>query len=97
MTFHALVVEDTEDAIGWYESQSPTASVNFKLAVKKALDNILRTPLTYRKVLHEIRIYHIKNFPFIIYYLVIKDTVYVVSIFHTSRNPDVWKKRLDDI
>ncbi len=95
MLFHAAVVKDISQAVLWYEQHSITATNNFKQAVKSALENILSSPLIFRKIYKEIRVYHLKKFPFSIYYFVEDEIIYIISIFHTSRNPDVWKERAE--
>jgi len=35
-----------------------------------------------------------RRFPYSIFYFVENDTAYVVSVFHASKNPRSWKKRM---
>jgi len=52
-----------------------------------------RNPLQFAVVYKDVRRALTERFPFGIFYIIEKDTIYVLAIIHTSRSPKVWKKR----
>lgn len=44
---------------------------------------------------NEIRCKKIEKFPFLIHYTIneIEKTILIFAVFHTSRNPEIWKNR----
>lgn len=79
------------DSCDWYEKQQKGLSLRFRKEIKKSLESINSDPLLYAKRYDtELRFSLLKKFPFIIIYWYDAriNTVFVVSIFHTNRNPE---------
>ncbi len=94
ISVHPQALEETENAIEWYQRRSEIASDNFKSAIKKAFEDISKSPFIYTVTYLDIHVYHLKKFPYSIFYLVENQSIIVLAIFHNSRNPNEWKKRL---
>jgi plasmid stabilization system protein ParE len=92
--FHPQAKKEMEDAIAWYESQSYGLGDRFQRAVENALSQIELRPLAYPKVRSRWRRVLLPRFPYGIIYLPAGETIYILSIFHGSRNPRHWRKRL---
>ena len=63
----------------------------FIRAVDVALATIKKSPMLYPVVLDEMRRCILKKFPFGVFFSIETDCILIVSIFHSSRNPDKLK------
>ncbi len=78
------------DACKWYEKQRPGLAKKLLSEVKHYLKLIAKNPLQFEvKFSNRYRFATLKVFPYFIAYRIEEGTnlVYVISIFHTSRNP----------
>src|SRR5688572_991871 len=87
---------EMEEAFTWYQSKRDGLGREFAECIQKVLDRIAANPEVHPKVYHEIREAIVRRFPYVIYYQVSGDEVVIVSVFHSKRNPDIWKKRVLD-
>lgn len=85
---------DVEDIVIWYEEQRIGLSYDFELCLEAGLDEISRSPNAFQKKYKNIKIRFISRFPYGIHYRFEKDEIVVIGIFHTSRSPKNWSKRL---
>ncbi|MBN8443580.1 MAG: type II toxin-antitoxin system RelE/ParE family toxin [Thauera sp.] len=82
------------DAAGdWYEAELRGLGEAFLDAVEAQLSRIATNPLLYPAVYRDVRKAALKRFPYCIYFRLRGDTVVVLAVFHTSRNPESWKRR----
>jgi len=81
---------DILDAFSWYESRRPGLGKDFELCLEAGLSQLKRDPLLFQKRYKNLRIYFIDRFPYGIHYLIEADTIKVLAVFHTSRNPQRW-------
>ncbi len=77
----------------WYEAQRSGLALVFTTAVQKVFDRIVLQPKTHNAVYRDIRKAVVKGFPFCVFYRERADTIVVISVFHTSRDPEIWKRR----
>ena len=87
-------IMEAEDAAEWYETQRYGLGVRFIRLLKLELDTIAETPLAFPKVRRNIRGRTMGGFPYSIYYAMSDTQVNVIAVFHHSRNPDIWRKRI---
>ncbi len=85
---------DILDAFSWYESQLIGLGVDFELCIEAGLNQIQKNPLIYQKRYKNLHIHFIERFPYGIHYQFEDDTIRVFGVFHMSRNPRRWTKRL---
>jgi ParE toxin of type II toxin-antitoxin system, parDE len=73
----------------WYEEQLIGLGDRFGDSVIRQIELISKTPLVYPSKKPQSRECEIEDFPFLIVYKIypVKNLIYIVSIFHTSRNP----------
>ena len=60
----------------------------------KEVEAILRNPDAFQKKYRNIKIRFISRFPYGIHYRFEKNEIVVIGVFHTSRSPKNWSKRL---
>src|ERR671918_647818 len=82
------------EACQWYARQRANLDIEFMERIDKALSRIFRSPQSYPIVYRTLRRAVVRRFPFAIFYEVIADELRVVAVFHSRRNPDVWKARV---
>ena len=85
---------DLEESSNWYEIRTEGLGHKFMKTFESQLLSIQSNPLRYPKKYKNIRIALIKGFPFVIYFMNEEDHVVVLSVYHTSRNPKKFIKRL---
>jgi len=86
--------EDFENAYQYYNQESKKAAERFYNEVNASFEKIAENPELYSKTDYDLRKYVLQKFPFVIYYKCKENTVQIVSVFHTSRNPEIWKSRM---
>ena len=100
MTYRFQILEaadhDIAEAILQYENVRKGLSVDFELCLEEGYADILNTPLGYQVRYREVRIKFIRRFPYGIHYMVEDDMITVISVFHQSRSPRKWFKRLGE-
>jgi plasmid stabilization system protein ParE len=69
-------------------------SYDFELCLEAGIDAILRNPEAFQKKYKDIKIRFISRFPYGIHYRYKENQIIVIAVFHTSRSPKNWSKRL---
>ncbi len=86
--------DDLLEAYVWYEEQRAGLGEEFLNALDKSRQTLLLNPETYRvRYKKKVRAFLVDRFPFLILYVLEKKEVNVISVFNTSRDPLIWKKR----
>ena len=87
---------DIAGAAEWYDEQRFGLGMELMQRIDEALKQILHQPFGYKKVFMDFRKILTKKFPFFIYYYIDteKKKIEIVAVIHTSRNPLIWKKRI---
>lgn len=81
------------DAYLWYVDQRDGLGEEFHDEVQEYFDVLRQHPTGFPKWRGPFKKINLKRFPFIIVYRVMKDTIIVYSVFHTSRDPSQWGRR----
>jgi plasmid stabilization system protein ParE len=84
------------EAFDWYEKQEPGLGARFRTEVDEMIEDINRRPSSFPKI--ENTRFHravLNKFPFVIIFAQELDTLVIASVFHTSRNPVIWRDRID--
>ena len=90
-----LAKQDIKEAATWYNSKQKGLGKRFTKTVRDKVLYIRQNPKSSSIRYDDTRCAVLDVFPFMVHYTVIdKQKIVVVSaVFHTSRNPDVWKDR----
>ncbi len=84
------------DAIAFYEERDAGLGSRFREAAEAAIDALQKLPSAYPVVAgSDVRRVLTDRFPYVIVFRVESDKIVVISVFHTSRNPIVWRGRID--
>ena len=84
------------DASKWYENQQKGLGKRFLNEIKKAFNDISINPVGFQIRYDDCRVYYTKVFPYSIHYKYIaeKSEIHIKAVFHTARNPEIWKREI---
>ena len=85
---------DLAEAYAWYESRRAGLGEEFLGCVDACIEAIRRTPEIHAIVHASYRRAHVRRFPYAVFYEHTEATLTVYAVFHTSRDPDKWRRRL---
>jgi plasmid stabilization system protein ParE len=85
---------DIAEAYDWYEGRRAGLGEEFLSSVDACLESIRRRPETYPVVHEGYRRSLIRRFPYAVFYAQSAAAVTIYAVFHTSRDPDKWRRRL---
>ncbi len=87
-------VKDIQNTVEWYELQIEGLGLRYKNQVKKQITSLKENPLLFSIKYNTVRCRKIDKFPFLIHYKIDDElkTVTIFAVFHTSRNPEIWKR-----
>ncbi|MEC4004151.1 type II toxin-antitoxin system RelE/ParE family toxin [Flavobacterium sp. SUN052] len=86
---------DIEEIVLWYEDQRIGLSFDFELCLEAGVEEIIRNPKAFQKKYKNVKVLFIHRFPYGIHYLESKNNITVIGVFHTSRSPKNWSKRIN--
>lgn len=87
--------QDILEITDWYNNQSKGLGSRFQKQVKTQINSLKKNPNICSKRYDNVHCMVIKKFPFLVHYSINEDLFYVeiFAVFHTSRNPQIWKTR----
>jgi len=90
------VHSDLRKAKKWYQEKSETLAKEFKREVNNEIEYIGEYPEHYQRKYKDLRQSLITRFPYAIFYLVEErqKQIVIFGILHTSRNPEIIRKRV---
>jgi len=89
--------EDALDAREWYEKQEVGLGDAFLRDLELCLRIIQEHPEIARVVYRAGRKRKLSRFPHLVFYTVGKTKISIVQIVHGHRNPQLWKKRFNEL
>lgn len=89
----SIAYQETDDAYAYYEEQSPGLGERFLKSLEDSYLKLAQTPQFYGYIQYDknIRDIKIETFPFVIIFQIIENTVFVLRVFNTNRNPESLK------
>jgi toxin ParE1/3/4 len=82
-----------DEGYDFYEGRRSGLGEAFADAVQVVLDRIRAMPRLHAPVFRDVRRAVVRAYPFCVYYREEPTLVRVLSVFHTSRDPAIWKSR----
>ncbi len=86
---------DMQHAKDWYNDKSDNLGNDFMIEVERTIAQMLNNPYQFPLITQDTRKAVINRFPYTIFYQIGLNTVDLYAVFHNSRNPIIWKKRLE--
>ena len=84
---------ELEEAKDWYNLQQDYLGERFVKEIDKTIIRITENPFQFPKETKQIRKAIVNDFPYSIFFYVADNLINVFAIFHSGRNPMIWKKR----
>jgi plasmid stabilization system protein ParE len=94
LIFAPEALQDIDAAYDWYECQRTGLGEEFLSCVDACIQTICREPEMHEKVHEDYRRALVRRFPYAVFYEHDRGIVTVYCIFHTSRHPEKWHRRL---
>jgi toxin ParE1/3/4 len=86
--------QEYDNAFDYYEAQRAGLGTTFAGRIQDVLARIGKSPKMHGVVLGDIRKAVVTKFPYCVYYRELADRVEVIAVFHTSRDPADWQRRV---
>ena len=78
----------------WYRGEQPGLEKNFREHLRIKIEAIKQNPKSSSFVYKNIRSSRMKIFPYNVIYRVLDLNIQIIAVFHHSRNPKEWKRRI---
>lgn len=90
-----LAKEDIQEAALWYNKQQNGLGKRFTAEVREKVHFIIQNPKASNIRYKNVRTTVLNIFPFMIHFTIDEKnkTVIISAVLHTSRDPELWKKR----
>jgi plasmid stabilization system protein ParE len=86
--------QELDEAVSYYNSQSPGLGDAFALEIVAAIDRICRFPEAWHPLGDETRRCRLRRFPYGVIYAKDESGILILAIAHMHRQPDYWRDRL---
>ena len=87
---------DLIEAIRWYDERDQKLGNNFLRRVYQCITSLERNPRLFPIVHRQMRRALVRRFPFQILYEIEIEEIIIYGIYHSARDPEVWKRRKND-
>jgi plasmid stabilization system protein ParE len=89
-----IAAQEFDDSIAYYQSLREGLGHEFRAIIAQPFQRIADDPERFPKVRGEVRrTVVLRRFPFVIHFLVEAKRIVILSVFHTSREPEQAKRR----
>ena len=86
--------KEFDDSIAYYENERAGLGQEFRAAIEQYFQRIADNPEWFPKIRGEVRrAVVLRRFPFVIHFLIEAERIVILSVFHTSREPEQLKYR----
>lgn len=82
-----------DEAGDWYEKECLGLGMEFMAEIHFLLQRIATTPEQFPMLYRDVRKAVARRFPYCIYFRERDQKIVVLAVFHSARNPAVWKQR----
>jgi toxin ParE1/3/4 len=92
---HEDAEQELKEAVQYYEARSQGLGAAFEETIYQAVQRIRENPTQYpfyKKL--RVRKYSVERFPYVIFYGVFEDVIWIVAMAHGRRKPEYWTQRL---
>ena len=99
MKYHLVVTPaaflDINAAVEWYDEKAESLGNRFISAMESRFEDVLQSPLFSRlQNGSQVRRIYLNHWPYFIYYRVLDDSVRIIAVIHTSRDPKYVTQRI---
>lgn len=83
-----------DEAFDYYEAQRPGLGLAFAARVQEVFDRLGANPRLHAAVFADVRKAAVARFPYRVYYREETVRIQILSVFHTARDPAIWRGRV---
>ena len=90
-----LAKKDIREAAQWYNNKKNGLGLKFTTEVRSKVHFIQQNPKVNSIRYNKVKVLTLDIFPFMIHYTIDEstETVHIIAVLHTNRNPELWNKR----
>jgi plasmid stabilization system protein ParE len=92
--FLTLAQQEVDDAVLWFEGRQPGTGVEFLDDLDRAVRLTKTYPFAGEEIEPEIRRCLFDRFPYALIYGIEDQTIVVIAVAHTHRDPNYWMERI---
>lgn len=85
---------ELQEAYDWYEERERGLGAEFLRCVDSCVQVFRRHPEIFPTVHKHVRQGVLRRFPYSVLYFISSNEIIVISVFHASRDPKIWKRRV---
>lgn len=93
LSIRPLAKKDIREIVLFYREINPELALKFINEMDECIIHIKNYPEAFQNRIEKVRIIYLKTFPIGVFYKIYSSEIRVIAVLHTSRNPDIWKKR----
>jgi plasmid stabilization system protein ParE len=93
IVLRAAAQDEASEAARWYEGQRPGLGADSVAELQRVFDVISAHPDRYPVAAGDTREAPLSRFPYCVYYRVGRNRIAVTAVFHTARDPSIWRSR----
>ena len=82
------------EACRWYSHNRQDLDLEFMKCIDDVLARVVSNPRFFPVVYRNLRRAVVRRFPFAVFYEITANEIEVVAVYHSRRNPEVWKSRV---
>jgi toxin ParE1/3/4 len=96
MSYKLILRQEAErdlfESYKWYKEKVPGLGTDFLAVIERALESIQENPARFPVIYRNVRRALIRRFPYGIFYFLEGESIIVLGVMHTARNPAKWRK-----
>ena len=93
LIFRRQARSEYDEAGDWYEKERAGLGVEFLAEIDRLLQRIADNPEQFPMLYRDVRKAVAHRFPYCVYFRERNHGIVVMAVFHSARNPAVWKQR----
>jgi len=93
LEFHPEAEAELDEALSWYQQKSLGLLQDFFDEYLNLENRLEKNPREFPLVLEDIRRANFYRFPYSLFFILEGKTIFVLAIFHQSRDPKIWQER----
>lgn len=94
VVFRRAAKSEFERAALWYDEQRPGLGEEFIREIDDAVSKAALAPQRHPLLFADVRRAVARRFPFALYFRVRSDTLVILAVFHSRRDPMIWRRRV---
>ncbi len=93
VTFRKQARREFDEAGDWYEKERPGLGSEFLAEIQLLIQRIANNPEQFPMLYRDVRKAVARRFPYCIYFREREQKIIVLAVFHSARDPAVWRQR----